>query len=120
VRTSAEFSRTVRSGVRFGRRNFVLYAAQTQDDEPSRVGFIVSKSVGNAVTRNLVKRRLRELARLTITDQPNGVAVVVRALPPAADASWHQLSREYQRAWEKVGSRLGKMNPVRTEKGQEQ
>lgn len=118
MRASAEFSRTVRSGARFGRRNLVLYAALNQDNEPSRTGFIVSKAVGNAVTRNLVKRRLRELARVTIADHPSGVVVVVRALPPAADASWQQLSWDYQRAWEKVGSRLGKLNPVRMEKGQ--
>lgn len=119
VRTSAEFSRIVRSGARCGRRNLVLYAAPTQQDEQSRAGFIVSKSVGNAVARNLVKRRLRELARVTIADNQAGTALVVRALPTAAAASWQELSRDYQRAWEKVGRRLGKVNPVETEKGQQ-
>ncbi|HET7415441.1 MAG TPA: ribonuclease P protein component [Arthrobacter sp.] len=119
VRTPGEFSRTVRSGARFGCRNLVLYAVVVQRDESSRAGFIVPKSVGNAVTRNLVKRRLRELARVMIADNPQGVVVVVRALPPAAAASWPQLSRDYQRAWRKVSSRLGRMNPMRTEKGQE-
>lgn len=119
MRTAAEFSRTVRSGTRFGCRNLVLYADLIQPDEATRVGFIVSKSVGNAVTRNLVKRRLRELARMTIAEQPVGSAVVVRALPPAAAASWQQLSKDYQRAWAKVSGRLSTKKPVWMKKGQE-
>jgi ribonuclease P protein component len=34
-----------------------------------RVGFTVSRKVGNAVIRNRVRRRLREVARLVIPDQ---------------------------------------------------
>jgi ribonuclease P protein component len=37
------------------------------DDLPPRVGFTVTKKLGNAVTRNRIKRRLREAARLTLS-----------------------------------------------------
>jgi ribonuclease P protein component len=36
------------------------------DEAPPRVGFTATKKLGNAVVRNRVKRRLRELARLTL------------------------------------------------------
>jgi ribonuclease P protein component len=36
-----------------------------EQDRPARVGFTVSKQVGNAVERNRVRRRLREIVRLT-------------------------------------------------------
>ncbi|MCC9205710.1 ribonuclease P protein component [Arthrobacter sp. zg-Y769] len=97
VRASADFSRTVRSGARSGRRNVVLYAVRT-GDQPSRIGFIVAKSVGNAVTRNLVKRRLREAAAQSLAIHPTGLDVVVRALPASASASWPVLSADYHSA----------------------
>ncbi|MEZ5751277.1 MAG: ribonuclease P protein component [Paracoccaceae bacterium] len=42
---------------------FLLQARQRGDDSGPRVGFTCSKKVGNAVTRNRAKRRLRALAR---------------------------------------------------------
>ncbi|MCQ9163693.1 ribonuclease P protein component [Arthrobacter sp. STN4] len=106
MRTSAAFSHTVRSGVRNGRRNVVLYVVSTASGEPSQVGFIVSKAVGNAVTRNLVKRRLREIAAETVRRHPCGLNVVVRALPPAAAATWGELVNDYHKAFSKVAPRL--------------
>ena len=44
---------------------FVLQARKRSDDGPVRVGFTVSKKVGNAVERNRVRRRLREIVRLS-------------------------------------------------------
>lgn len=98
VRTSADFTDTVRSGARIGRRNLVLYAVGTSEQEPSRVGFIVSKGIGNAVTRNLVKRRLRAIAALSLPEHSEGVKVVVRALPASALATWPELSADYRSA----------------------
>ena len=47
----------------------------------ARIGFVVSKAVGPAVTRNLVKRRLRHLCRERVADLPPGSLLVLRALP---------------------------------------
>lgn len=106
LRTAADFSTTVRSGVRNGRRNVVLYTAAIAADEPSRIGFIVSKSVGNAVVRNLVKRRLREAGAASLHEHGTGLAIVVRALPASASASWAQILADYNAALDSTLARL--------------
>jgi len=78
---------------------------------PSRIGFIVSKSVGNAVVRNLVKRRLREAGALSLQKYPSGFAIVVRALPAAATAGWDLLRSDYDAALETTMKRLGTRHP---------
>ncbi len=47
---------------------FVLQARARGDEGRARVGFTVSKQVGNAVERNRVRRRLREIVRLAASD----------------------------------------------------
>jgi ribonuclease P protein component len=53
------------SGIRVSAAAFVLQARKRMDDGPVRFGFTVSKKVGNAVERNRVRRRLREIVRLS-------------------------------------------------------
>ena len=49
---------------------FVLQMAPADQPNPTaRVGFTVSRKVGNAVVRNRVRRRLREIARMIIPEQ---------------------------------------------------
>ena len=48
-----------------------------------RVGFVVVRAVGNAVTRNRVKRRLRHWPPTQLASTPGGLDIVVRALPAA-------------------------------------
>lgn len=66
-------------------------------NEPTKVGFVVAKSVGPAVTRNRVKRRLRHLMRERISTLPGGSMLVVRALPDSARADSSGLGAELDR-----------------------
>lgn len=81
----------MRGGVRAGRRTLVVHIALTGDAE-RMAGFAVSKAVGGAVVRNRVKRRLRALMGDRLELLPTGARVVVRALPPAADADFATLA----------------------------
>ena len=81
---------------------FFVVATAPAPNEVSRWGFVVSKKVGNAVTRNLVKRRLRELAGSTRDRHPDGMRTVVRALPASSKASFAELAA----AWEEALGRV--------------
>ena len=64
--------------------------------------FIVSKAVGNAVTRNLVRRRLKGIVEARIAAGLSGVDVVFRALPAAATAEFADLAAEVDRSLSRV------------------
>jgi ribonuclease P protein component len=51
------------TGVKVPARAFVLQTRPRGDEAPPRIGFTVSKKVGNAVERNRVRRRLRAVVR---------------------------------------------------------
>ncbi len=63
----------------------------------AKVGFIVSRQVGGSVVRHRVQRRLRHAARNVVPHLPPGSRLVVRALPPAAAASFRQLHEDLDR-----------------------
>jgi ribonuclease P protein component len=65
---------------------------------PTRAGFVVSKAVGGAVIRNTVRRRLRHLVAERIPQLPAGTAVVVRALPAAAQEPYARLGADLDAA----------------------
>jgi ribonuclease P protein component len=81
----------------------VLHLAAGDDpDRPARVGFVVSRAVGSAVTRNRVKRRLREAVRVRVDELPGGALLVVRARPPAAHAAWPELQGDLTQSLARV------------------
>ena len=99
--TSQGFVGAIRRGRRAGTKTLVLHL----DTDPGRgqdagplVGFVVSKAVGNAVSRNQVKRRLRHLARERLSSLPGSCVLVVRALPGAAGASSARLGADFDLA----------------------
>ncbi|NYH44142.1 ribonuclease P protein component [Micromonospora jinlongensis] len=118
LRRSTDFAAAVRGGRRAGRGAVVVHLTMPvsadpstptssqpvrdtsveQSSAPSRAGFVVSKAVGNAVTRNQVRRRLRELVRERLAALPEGSTLVVRALPAAAEASYPRLATDLDAA----------------------
>lgn len=78
-----------------------MYAASDPQSHAPRVGFVVSKAVGNAVTRNRVKRRLRSIVHARLDVLRSGL-YVVRALPQAARADFVRLERDFDYCLRKV------------------
>ena len=107
MRRPAEFEQAVRRGARSGTTSLVVHlATDSASDGVPHVGFVVAKSVGNAVVRNRVKRRLRAQMTHRIDQLPDGGRLVVRALPPAADLDSGALARDLDRALGGAARRL--------------
>lgn len=79
------------------------YCVPGLPSDARRLGLAVSKSVGNAVTRNAVKRRFRVLAHAHEECLPAGCDVVMRAKPSAANASFSSLDEQVAACFAKIG-----------------
>ena len=104
--TAADFRQAVRRGRRAGGPLVVVHLVTTNVDkptnEPPRVGFVVSKTVGPAVTRNRVKRRLRHLMRQRVDTLAPDSLLVVRAQPASALATYRDLEADLDRCLGRV------------------
>jgi ribonuclease P protein component len=67
------------------------------DGGAARFGFIVSKQVGSAVTRNTVRRRLKAICLQELPMVRAGSDIVIRALPSAATSDFGTLHAEVAR-----------------------
>ena len=79
---------------------------QRSQAEQARLGLTVSSKVGPAVTRNRIRRHLREFFRQRKTEFPLGVDVVVIARTSAKDASREALHRAFGRALNDLKKRV--------------
>ena len=90
LKKNRAFQYVYRKGHSVACRNLVMLFAPGRE---LKVGFSVSKKVGNAVTRNKIKRRLRECFRPCLGDVKTGLYVIV-ARTSAAEAAFSDLGRD--------------------------
>jgi ribonuclease P protein component len=100
----AEFLRVAAKGRKAPMPGLVLQALPREDDSPARLGFTVTKKVGNAVVRNRTRRRLKEAARLLLADQPvTGVDLVLIGRDGTRKRDFRALQADIARALTKTG-----------------
>ena len=99
---SPDFERAYRQGTAYRGKLFSVHAFPNELGTP-RLGLSVSRRVGNAVTRNTVRRRLREVFHSALPEIPGDHDLVVSARPAAAEASVRELSEEFARSLRKLG-----------------
>jgi ribonuclease P protein component len=110
LRSSLDFARLRQRSRHVGGRYLSLNYSQqprttgdASDARGTRVGFTVSKRVGNAVTRNRVRRRLREAVRYQLTRLPPEWDIVVIARPAAAEAPYAALEADVREVFTRAG-----------------
>ena len=85
LRRKKEFRYTYRAGKSSGGRLFSMVYAKNSG-APPKIGFSVSKKVGNSVVRNRVKRRLREALTPLIPSIRSGVNIIFIAREAVVEA----------------------------------
>jgi ribonuclease P protein component len=105
LRKRREFEECYASGVRVSGRLLQVFVRSSAD--PPRIGISVPRRVGGAVTRNRLRRRVRELFRRNRQLFHSSPALlVVHVRPTAARAPFEELAREYR---ETVRRALGRL-----------
>ena len=103
LKRRAEFLRVAGSGRKAAVPGLVLQALSRDDTAPARLGFTVTKKVGNAVIRNRTRRRLREAARLLLRDEPvSGVDLVLIGRDATRGRRFAALMDDLRRALDKA------------------
>jgi ribonuclease P protein component len=100
----AEFLRAAAKGRKAPMPGLVLQALPRDDTAPARLGFTVTKKIGNAVIRNRTRRRLKEAARLVLAAQPvSGVDLVLIGREGTRKRKFDVLQDDIRRALAKAG-----------------
>ena len=107
VRSRLDFAAVYERGVRMG--DGCLSLTVLPNDRPtSRLGLAVSKRYGNAVRRNWLKRRLREVFRTSRAELPAGLDLIVQPrtnTPVKVDELRRSLLALTRRAAKKLAAR---------------
>ena len=91
--TADDFRQVMRKGSKLVSNACLTYRIQTAQEHPVRFGFVVGKTVGNAVVRNRIRRRMRAAAHAYSKQHPSGFEFVFRALPGAEELSVAEFER---------------------------
>ncbi len=105
LRNKNEFAQVFKKGRKSGNKILsvhVLDKKQGEESKPTQIGFVVSKKVGNSVIRHKVIRKLRHIMRENKT-KINTQAVVIRAFPATATATYSDLEKALLKEFQKLG-----------------
>lgn len=104
LKRRAEFLLLAAKGRKAPMPGLVMQALRRGDGAPARLGFTVTKRVGNAVVRNRVRRRLKEAARLELAEHPvAGVDLVLIGREGTVRRDFAALRGDLRRALAKTG-----------------
>ncbi|MCF6139120.1 ribonuclease P protein component [Pseudalkalibacillus berkeleyi] len=91
IKKNDEFQKVFRNGESFANRQFVVYFLKKSDQDYFRLGLSVSKKIGNAVTRNRVKRYVREAFHELEKDIRISYDYVIIARKPTSSMDFHEV-----------------------------
>lgn len=101
LKENYEFRRVYQRGASAVSGSMVVYCRKNRLGR-SRLGITASTKIGNAVTRNRARRRLREVYRLNRDRLKTGWDLILVARGRTASVSWRELNDAFLRACRKL------------------
>jgi ribonuclease P protein component len=102
LKRASEFNSVKASGKSWTGKHLVLATLGRDQDAPSRIGIVATRRLGNAVTRNQVRRKIREIFRLNQHRIRKGFWLVTIARFSSAVADYEELERDWLRLAERA------------------
>lgn len=90
LRSNMEFKKVYSGGKSYWNRNLVLYVKKN-DIGNTRVGYSITKKIGNSVVRNRVRRRMKEVYRLKFDGIKNNFDLIFIPKKNIVDISYKEL-----------------------------
>jgi len=103
LKKNEDFQKVFKRGRSTANRQFVVYVLMQNGQPYNRIGLSVSKKVGNAVTRNRIKRYIKEAIRLSESHFITGADCVIIARKPTAEMDFKQTSQSLYHVLRKSG-----------------
>jgi ribonuclease P protein component len=102
LQKNEEFQVVFKQGTSVANRQFVIYSLKKKEQDAFRVGVSVSKKMGNAVTRNRLRRTIKEAVRLRADEIKPGLDFIIICRLPAVDLDFHQLKESLYHCMKKA------------------
>ena len=96
IKKNEEFQKVFKKGKSFANRQFVVYCLKKEDQIAFRIGLSVGKKVGKAVTRNQIKRYIRQTFLELKDDVRQDMDYVIIARNPAATLDFHETKKSLE------------------------
>ena len=93
IKKNEEFQEVFKRGKSYANRQFVVYILVKEEQKHLRIGLSVSKKIGKAVTRNRIKRYIRQVFHELKPHLKANIDYVIIARKPAADMNYHEVKK---------------------------
>jgi len=96
IKKDKEFQRVFKEGKSYANRQFVVYCLPKEGQKEFRIGLSVGKKIGNAVTRNQVKRYIRQVFLELKEEIRQDMDYIIIARLPAANLNYHETRKSLE------------------------
>ena len=103
LKKNKEFKKVYENGSSYATRNLVIYCLNYEKGKKNRYGLSVSTKIGNAVVRNKLKRRLREIIRGFEKEKEfKGYDIIFIARKPVVKIDYQRLKKDVEKLYKKM------------------